>query len=256
MSSLDVTRRGPVAVVELSNPPLNLLTMSLRSALREAALDIGADSSIRAVVLRSAGERAFSAGSDIREFPPDPEAGAKRALQEHACYDAIAEMPQPVVAALQGHVLGGGLELAMACDVRIAEDTAKFGLPEVKLGIFPSGGGTQRLPRLVPPATAKRMMFLGEVVEAAQACALGLVDEVVRHGEGGAAALAMAERIAEQPRLAVQAIKKAVNHGLEFGTRAGQGMEASLVSQLFASHDTVEGVRAFLESRTPQFRHR
>ena len=254
-AEVDVIREGPVAVLELSNPPLNLLTMALRASLRDAAEGISADTSIRAVVLRSVGERAFSAGSDIREFPADAAAGSRRAVQEHACYDSIAAMPQPVVAAIQGHALGGGLELAMSSDIRIAEATARLGLPEVRLGVFPSGGGTQRLARLVPASMAKRMMFLGEVLDAEEALRLGVVDEVVPAGGAGDAAMGLARRIAEQPRLAVQAIKKAVDHGLEFGTRAGQAMEVQLISELFASRDAQEGVQAFLESRPARFQH-
>lgn len=254
-ATMDVVRDGPVAVLEFSNPPLNLLTMRLRAALREAAETISADTSVRAVVLRSVGERSFSAGSDIREFPADAAAGARRAVQEHACYDAIAAMPQPVVAAVQGHVLGGGLELAMCCDIRVAEATARLGLPEVRLGVFPSGGGTQRLSRLVPASVAKRLMFLGEVLDADEARTLGLVDQVVPHGGAGEAALGLARRIAEQPRLAVQAVKRAVDHGTEFGSRAGQAMEVQLISELFASHDAREGVQAFLESRPADFHH-
>ena len=253
--TVDVVRDGPVAVLELSNPPLNLLTMRLRAALREAAEALSADTSVRAVVLRSVGERSFSAGSDIREFPADASAGARRAVQEHACYDAIAAMPQPVVAAVQGHVLGGGLELAMACDIRVAEVTTRLGLPEVRLGVFPSGGGTQRLAGLVPASVAKRLMFLGEVLDAEEARRLGLVDDVVPSGGAGEAALDLARRIAEQPRLAVQAIKRAVDHGTEFGARAGQAMEVQLIAELFTSHDAREGVRAFLESRPADFHH-
>lgn len=254
-ASLSVTRDGPVAVLELSNPPLNLLTMQLRADLRDAAREVGADGSVRAVVLRSTGQRSFSAGSDIREFPADPGAGAKRAVEEHACYDAVAAMPQPVVAALQGHVLGGGLELAMSADLRVAEESATLGLPEVKLGVFPSGAGTQRLARLVPPSRAKRMMFLAEVVNAAEALDLGLVDQVVPTATSHDAAMDLARRIAEQPRLAVQAVKRAVDHGLRHGVDAGQAMEVQLIAHLFTSHDAQEGVRAFLEARTPRFEH-
>lgn len=254
-AGLSVTREGPVAILELANPPLNLLTSRLRADLRDAARDIAADSAVRAVVLRSTGRRSFSPGSDIREFPTDPEAGVSRAAEEHGCYDAIANMAQPVVVALQGHVLGGGLELAMSGDLRVAEESATLGLPEVKLGVFPSGGGTQRLPRLIPPSRAKRMMFLGEVIGADEARDLGLVDDVVPTGQAHDAAMVLAQRIARLPRLAVQAIKRAADHGLRHGVDAGQAMEAQLIGALFTSHDAQEGVRAFLESRDPVFKH-
>lgn len=253
---IEVRIDGPVAVVRIENPPLNLLTMDMRAALQQAAESIRADAAIRAVVLESAGDRAFCAGSDIREFPASAQAGRERAIREHACYDAFAGLPQPVVAALHGHVLGAGLELALACDLRVAEQTCRLGLPEVKLGVFPSGAGTQRLPRVIPPSAAKKMMFLGEIVEADRAAELGLVDEVVDPGQAAERALELAHEIAAQPALSVQAIKRAVDHGLSFGVRAGQALEAELIAGLFASHDAQEGVQAFLESRTPRFRHR
>lgn len=252
---VEVLSDGPVAVIQIANPPLNLLTMEIRGELERVAAQIRGDSSVRAVVLQGAGDRSFSAGSDIREFPDTPETGRNRAVREHACYDAIASLPQPVVAGLFGHVLGAGLELALACDLRVADQTSRLGLPEVKLGVFPSGAGTQRLPRVVGSSRAKRMMFLAELLEARQALEIGLVDEVVPAGDAPAAALRMAHQIAQMPRLGVQAIKKAVDHGLDFGSRAGQAVEVELIGQLFTSHDAQEGVRAFLESRPPRFVH-
>lgn len=253
--SVETSITGGVALVEISNPPLNLLTMHMRTALRRIMDRIKGDSFVRAVVLHSTGERAFSAGSDIREFPRDAREGHRRAVQEHACYDAVAELPQPVVAELSGHVLGGGLELALACDIRIADATARLGLPEVKLGVFPSGAGTQRLPRTIGPSQAKRMMLLGEIVDADRALELGLVDEVVPGGQAAATVAEIAGRIAEQPARAAQAIKKTVDDGLRFGTRAGQVLESELIAGLFTSHDAQEGVQAFLESREPHFTH-
>jgi enoyl-CoA hydratase/carnithine racemase len=252
---IHVATDGPVAIIEIDNPPLNLLTMEVRASLTAAAEAIGADPSVRAVVLRGAGDRAFSAGSDIREFPRTVGDGRARAVLEHACYDAIAGLPQPVVAALNGHVLGGGLELALACDLRVADEQTRLGLPEITLGLFPSGGGTQRLPRTIAPARAKRMMWLAEVVDAAEAVEIGLVDEVTGVGCSAAAALRLAHRIAQQPACAVRAIKQAVEGGLELGRRAGQALEVELVGELFASHDAQEGVRAFLGSRPPSFIH-
>jgi enoyl-CoA hydratase len=254
--SVGITTDGPVAIIELANAPLNLLTRQLRADLRRTAEEVAAESAIRAVVLKGAGRRSFSAGSDIREFPRTAEAGRVRAVAEHGCYDAIANLPQPVVAGLFGHVLGGGLELALACDIRVADEDARLGLPEVKLGVFPSGAGTQRLPRVVSPSRAKLMMFLGETLDAAQALAVGLVDEVAAPGCAHEAAMSLAHRIAGQPARAVQAIKKAVAHGLEYGTRAGQTMEVELIGELFTSADAKEGVQAFLDSRTPTFTHR
>lgn len=255
-ASVGITTDGPVAIIELVNPPLNLLTMELRAEFQRVVGEVAADPGTRAVVLKGAGERSFSAGSDIREFPRTAEAGRVRARAEHACYDAIANLPQPVVAGLFGHVLGGGLELALACDIRVADERARLGLPEVKLGVFPSGAGTQRLPRVVPPSRAKLMMFLGETLDASQALDIGLVDEVVAAGTVHDAAMSLAHCIAAQPARAVQAVKRAVHHGLEYGTRAGQAMEVELIGELFTSADAQEGVRAFLESREPAVSHR
>jgi enoyl-CoA hydratase/carnithine racemase len=208
------------------------------------------------VVLTGAGDRAFSAGSDIREFPRDAEAGRQRSIAEHACYDAIERLPQPVIAALHGHVLGGGLELALACDLRIADASTRLGLPEVKLGVFPSGGGTQRLPRLVGAARAKELMFLGEPIDAAEAQRVGLVNRVVDPGRSLETALNLAHDLSQRPALAIQAIKQAVDIGLREGPVAGQAAEDELIASLFTSHDVAEGVSALLAKRAPQFEHR
>ena len=176
LGAVPVTKGGigiavapPVAVVTVQNPPLNLLTMAMRARLREIAEELVRDESVRAVVITGDGDRAFSAGSDIREFPSDAAAGRRRAEDEHACYDAIETLPQPTVAALRGHVLGGGLELALACDFRIAEEDCALGQPELRIGVFPSGGGTQRLPRLIGLGKAQELILLGETVGASEA---------------------------------------------------------------------------------------
>ncbi|MQA85461.1 MAG: enoyl-CoA hydratase [Streptosporangiales bacterium] len=251
-----VERRDAVAVVTLDNPPLNLLTMALRAQLTELAGDLAHDDAVRAVVLAGAGGKAFSAGSDVREFPTDPEAGRERSRLEHRCYDALAGLPQPVVAALHGHVLGGGLELALACDLRVAEATARLGLPEVHLGVFPAGGGTQRLPRAVGAGRAKELMFLGATLDAAEAARIGLVNRVVDAGQARDAAIALAEQIAGRPAGAVRAIKTAVDSGLADGPRAGAETEGRLIAQVFGSYDAREGVAALLDKREPRFEHR
>lgn len=254
-TGVTVQKDGAVAVIELNNPPLNLLNMEIRAELMTAAHRIGADPSIRAVVLCSAGERSFSAGSDISEFPDTFASGVARTKAEHEAYDALADLPQPLIVALQGSVLGGGFELALTGDLRVSEDTAHFGLPEVKLGVFPSGGGTQRLPRLIGASRAKRLMFLGEALDAEKALDLGVVDILSpRHG-ARPRTLELAREIAAQPRRAVQAIKHAVDHGLEHGKRAGLVMEAQRAADIFPSHDAREGVSAFLAKRSPSFDH-
>jgi enoyl-CoA hydratase/carnithine racemase len=230
--------------------------MAIRAQLQAAAEAIATDDQVRAVVIAGAGGRAFSVGSDIREFPADATAGLERARQEHACYDAIAALPQPTVAALEGLALGGGFELALACDLRVATANLRLGLPEVSLGVFPSGGGTQRLPGLIGPSLAKEHMFLGEPWGADDALRLGLVNRVVPEGTALSAAIELAMAIAERPARAVRAIKAAVDGGLRDGGQYGRLLEETLIAELFTSHDAQEGVRAFLAKRAPRFTHR
>lgn len=251
-----VDHHGAVATVSLHNPPLNLLTVRIRSQLRAAFAALRNNDNVRAVVLTAAGDRAFSAGSDVREFPCDADAGRARARDEHACCDDIAGLPQPVVAALHGHTLGGGLELALACDVRIADTGTKIGLPESKLGLFPSGGGTQRLSGLAP-STAKKMVFLGDTIDVAEARRLQLVDDVVPRGQAHTAATQFAHEVAARPARAIRAAKQALNHAASGGSFAtGREIEIELIAELFTSYDAQEGVAALLGSRPPEFQHR
>ena len=256
MAGIELTADGPVAVLTVDNPPLNLLTTAMRRRLARLAGDLGRRNDIRVVVLTGTGDRAFSAGSDVHEFPHDPDTGMRRARIEQDAYQRLQRLPQPVIAALRGHVLGGGLELALACDLRVADETARLGLPEIRLGIFPAGGGSQRLPRLIGAPRAKELMLLGEPIDAHEAQRLGLVNRVVPPGEALGAALDLARAIAEQPGLAVRAIKRAVDGGLEEGPERGEELEREQISRLYGSHDAREGVAAFLERRPPRFEHR
>ncbi|NJC73422.1 enoyl-CoA hydratase [Planosporangium thailandense] len=255
MTGIQVTRVAAVTVVTLANGPLNLLTVAGRRELETLAHKLRGDEETRAVVITGSG-RCFSAGTDITEFPRDAAAGRARSRTEHACADAIAALPQPVIAALHGHVLGGGLELALACDLRVADETARLGLPEVKLGVFPSAGGTQRLPRVIGASRAKELMFRGDTVDARRALELGIVDHVVEAGTARTFALELATTIASRPARAVQAIKAAVDGGLSNGAATGRQLEANLIGELYATQDAQEGVAAFLERRPPVFRHR
>ena len=256
MAGIELSGDGPVALVTLDNPPLNLLTAAMRRRLAQIATDLARRPDVRAVVLAGAGDRAFSAGSDVREFPRDPAAGMRRARAEHDAYRRLGHLPQPVVAALWGHVLGGGLELALACDLRVADESALLGLPEVRIGVFPAGGGTQRLPRLIGSARAKELMMLGHTIDADEALRLGLVNRVVAAGTALDAALELARSIAERPGLAIRAIKRAVDGGLEEGPERGEELERELIAPLFGSYDAREGVTAFRERRPPRFEHR
>jgi enoyl-CoA hydratase len=245
---------GPVALLTLDNGPLNLLTRGVRAQLREHAERLATDPTVRAVVLRG-GDRAFSAGSDIKEFPPDAATGLELARGEHACCTAVAAMPQPVIAALRGHILGGGLELAVACDLRIAEEDAVLGLPEVGLGVFP-GECVESLPRLIGPSRAKRLLLLGGTLSAQEAEHMGLVDAVVPRGQAEEVASRWADTIATHPGRAVQAIKAAIDQDVR-GESADVRRAANeqTMATMFESHDAREGVQAFLEKRAPRFVH-
>lgn len=253
-AELHFEQQDAVAILTLDNGPLNLLTAELRSQLRARAEQLSSDFTVRAVVLRG-GARAFSAGSDVKEFPPDLTTGLQLARGEHACCTAVASMVQPVVASLRGNILGGGLELAVACDLRIAEEDAVLGLPEVGLGVFP-GECVATLPRLIGPARAKRLLLLGETVSADEAAQLGLVDAVVPVGQADEAALAWAQRVGGHPALAVRAIKAAINEHAGGASIAHQrAADEQTMAAMFESYDAREGVQAFLEKRTPRFRH-
>ncbi|GAW47867.1 MULTISPECIES: enoyl-CoA hydratase/isomerase family protein [unclassified Nocardioides] len=249
--TLEVT--DSVAILTLRNPPLNLLTSELREALTDQAGRIAANREIRAVVL-AGGSSAFSAGSDIREFPPDAQAGLELARREHACCQAIESMPQPVVAALEGHVLGGGVELAVACDLRVASTEAVFGLPEARLGVFP-GECAASLPLLIGPSRAKWLMLMGEPVAAAEAHRIGLVDELTAPGSALQRAVEVANVIAANPALAVQAINAAVDAAVHGSAESRRAEDEQTMSSMFESYDAREGVQAFLDKRPPVFRH-
>jgi enoyl-CoA hydratase/carnithine racemase len=246
---------GPVATMTLHNAPLNLLTTSMRIELIELTAQLRVDSDVRAVLLTADGETAFCAGSDISEFPRDERAGRRRARLEHACYDAIESLPQPVVVALRGYTLGGGVELALAADLRIGDPTLKVSLPEVRLGLFPSGGGTQRLPRLIGASRAKDLMYRGRMIDAEACLQWGIID-ALDPDDAFRAARELAMEIAEQPTGALRAIKHTVRVGLTEGVVAGSQLEEDLICELFTSADALEGTAAFKERREPHFHGR
>jgi enoyl-CoA hydratase len=217
---------------------------------------VGDDPAVRAVVLTGAGKH-FVAGGDIKYFRTLDRYKAERyALAVQRMQDALGLVPQPVIAALNGTTLGGGCELAMACDIRIADEQAVLGQPEVTLGLIPGGGGTQNLPRLIPLGRAKLMLFTGERMGAAEALSLGLVDRVVPTGTALSAAVEVGRQIAANAPIAVSAAKRAVNLGLQMGSVDGHRLEASLFATLADTRDFAEGVDAFFEKRSPEFERR
>ena len=242
-----------IATIRLDRPPMNALNTAMQEDLRAAANQAAADPNVRAVVIYG-GEKVFAAGADIKEMANMSYVDmVRRAAALSSAFDAVARIPKPVVAAITGYALGGGCELALACDWRVAAEDAKLGLPEITLGLMPGAGGTQRLPRLVGPARAKDLIMSGRFVSAAEALAIGLVDKVVPAAEVYEAALAMVRRYVNGPALALRAAKLAIDGGLDRDLAAGLAWESELFASLFATNDAREGMTAFVEKRPPNF---
>lgn len=236
-----------VAVVRLDRPKVNALNAALTAEIAEAAVSVADDPSVRAVVLYG-GEKVFVAGADIKEMADRTHAQMleyARRLQN--ALSAVARIPKPVVAAVTGYAFGGGLELALAADFRVAGRSARLGVPEIQLGVMPGAGGTQRLPRLIGPARAKGMIFSGRHVQTEEAERIGLVDEVVADDEVYRAAVASVAEYAEGPAVALAAAKEAVDRGLETDLATGLEIERLHFAGLFATEDQKAGMRSFLE---------
>ena len=257
MSELVELELGRVAHLELANPPLNLFTAELVLQLRDALRAIEAAGDVRAVVVSGRGERAFSAGSHVGEFEDQAgEAGRDRHRLDQDVWRQLAELPMPTVAAIEGHCLGGGLELALCCDIRIASETARLGLPEVKLAVIPGSGGTQRLPRVVGATRAKELILTGRVLTASEAEAIGLVNRVVPAGGAVAAARELGAEIAARGPVAVREAKRLIDAALDRDIGAGLAAEFEASERIFATEDMVEGARAFFEKRDPDYHGR
>ena len=220
----------------------------------QALLDVEQDEP-RAIIVTGAGDRAFVAGADISEMSSMEPLEAKRFTEiGHAAMALLDKSPIPTIAAVNGFALGGGCELALACDIRIAAENALFGFPEVGLGILPGMGGTQRLPRLIGPALAKELIFSGRRIDASEAKEIGLVNRVVPEGEALSAARELAAEIAANGPVAVRHAKTAANRSLDVDLISGLEYEADQFSLLFATEDAREGMGAFMEKRKPQFK--
>ena len=245
-----------VAVVTLDNPPLNLVTLELTRALERTLDRLAADPAARVLVLTGAGERAFCAGSDIGEFPSVADDVIGRKLKaENQAYSKLDDFPKPTIAAVAGLAFGGGLELAVCCDLIVVEETARLALPEIKLGVFPGSGGTVRVTRRVGEGRAKEMMFFGEPIDAATALAWGLVNRVVLPGEALITACRMAAALAERSNKALQICKQAIDLAFDMSEDEAIRRTLPLSEEVFASADCQEGVRAFFEKRPPRFTH-
>jgi enoyl-CoA hydratase/carnithine racemase len=245
-----------VGVLTLDNPPMNLVTLTLTRELDAALTRLAGDADVRALVVTGAGERAFCAGSDIKEFGgvADDVVGKKLAA-ENAAFSRLAAFPRPTIAAIEGVAFGGGLELAVCCDLLVAGADARLALPEVKLGVFPGSGGTIRVPRRIGEGRAKRLMFTGEAIDAATALAWGLVDTVVPRGQALAAAHALAAELAALPARALALTKSAVAVGLAYPEEEAVRRTLALSADVFRTADCREGARAFLAKEPARWRH-
>ena len=247
-------RRGPVMVVTLNRPEKhNALNGAMRCAFLGALNAASSDPDIRVLVLTGAGEKSFVAGADIAEMAGRTPLEQRRVMNGPSIYDAVWRLTKPVIAAVNGYCFGGGLELALACDIRVASTVARFGQPEIALGLLPGGGATQRLPRVIGSGAAARLILTGDPVEAAEAHRMGLVDELVSPDELLPRSLALAERIATRSPVALAAAKDALRASLSTPLEAGMRAEATLFQLCFASRDGIEGLRAFVEKRAPKF---
>lgn len=248
-------KNAGIAYISINRPEkLNVLSRAVLDELRQCFESVRDDEEVRAVILSGEGERAFAAGADIREISTlDAASGREAARRGQETFDLIENLGKPVIAAIRGYALGGGCELAMACTFRIAAKTARLGQPEVKIGVIPGYGGTQRLPRIVGKARALEMILSGEAIAAQQAHRIGLVDCLVPEEEVIGAAEAMAHKIMANAPLAVSLALQAVNFGTTTGKQEGMLFEAALFGVCCGTQDMKEGTRAFLEKRPATF---
>ncbi|MFF0224734.1 enoyl-CoA hydratase/isomerase family protein [Streptomyces sp. NPDC004629] len=236
-----------VGTLRLDRPPMNALNVAVQDRIRELAEEVTRRDDVRAVVLYG-GEKVFAAGADIKEMRAmDHAAMVLRARGLQDSFTAVARIPKPVVAAVTGYALGGGCELALCADYRIAADNARLGQPEILLGLIPGAGGTQRLPRLIGPAKAKDLIFTGRQVKADEALAIGLVDRVVPAADVYTEAHAWAAKLAQGPAIALRAAKESIDTGLEADLDTGLAVERTWFAGLFATEDRERGMRSFVE---------
>ena len=258
LANVQYEKKGTIAYVTVNRPKvLNALNTPTWTDLHAAFEDAKADVSVRGVILTGAGDKAFIAGADISELADVDAYGAEESSRfGQGVLDLVENLGKPVIAAINGFALGGGCETAMACTIRIAAEHAKFGQPEVKLGLLPGGGGTQRLPRLVGKGRALQLILTGETISAQEAYRIGLVNEVVSATDLIGRAEAILKQIMANAPIAVKFSLDAANKGLETSQREGLALEASYFGICAATEDKKEGTSAFLEKRAPKFRGR
>lgn len=248
-------RRGRIAILTVNRPDkLNALNIRTREEMSAAFDELEKDAAIRVVIVTGAGDKSFIAGADIAEFAGKTALQQREVMKSRSGFGAIDDFPKPVIAMVNGFCLGGGCEVALGCDIRVASEKAKFGQPEINLGLIPGAGGTQRLTHFVGESKAMQMILTGEMIDAQEAYRIGLVSEVFAHAELEAKTLDLANKIAEKSPVALQMAKTAVKNASRMNLREGLAQEVDLFALCFASEDKEEGVRAFLEKRKADFK--
>ena len=256
-STVLLSVRDGIAEVTINRPgKLNALNETVRSELTEVFDHLAGREDVKVAILGGAGEKAFAAGADVSEFAARSPEEQREVYRHRRVYDALAEFPKPVICAIHGFCIGGGNELALACDIRVADATARFGQFEIRLGLIPGAGGTQRLARLVGPGQALRIGLSGDFVDAAEAHRIGLVEILTEEGGHLTRARELATRMARWSPVALSLVKKAVREAGQQHLASGLAAEKELFLEAFASEDGQEGVRAFVEKRRPRFRGR
>jgi enoyl-CoA hydratase len=255
--TLILEKEENIGIIKLNRPPVNSLNVKAYEEIYEAVCRLEQDQAVKAIIITGAGEKAFAAGLDVKEVAgktiPDYFAFTRISRM---CLDKVASVEKPTIAAVFGFVFGGGLELALACDLRIAAGDASMGCPEINLGIIPGSGGTQRLPRLIGMSKAKELLFMGDAVNGDEAFRIGLVNKVVPREALLDEAKAWARRLAAKPKVALSILKKAINNGINMDLQSAITYENDCFVITYVSEDGREGFKAFIEKRKPEFKDR
>lgn len=253
--AIDYKKEGRVAIFTINRPEaMNAMNMETLQEFREAIIDFRDDPELWVGIVTGAGEKAFCGGADIKDTLPFMQKHTRDVWSFPASIMRGLELWKPLIAAINGMALGGGLELALACDIRIAAENARLGTPEVKLGLIPGWGGTQRLPRAIPKCKAAELLLMGKLIDAQEAYRIGLVNKVVPQAELMATAKEWAETICQAGPLAVRAAKEAMLRGCDMTLEDGLRLESSLVAYVMATEDFAEGTKAFVEKRKPNYK--
>jgi enoyl-CoA hydratase/carnithine racemase len=248
-----LNRYDGVATLIFENTSLNILSMPLREQIDKYIDELSEDDDIRVLILYGNGGKAFSVGSDIKEFDPRPGYGIERNTEEHRVFNKLRDFPFPTIAAIEGYALGGGLELALTCDLRVASENSKLGVPEITLGVFPGGGGSQHLSRLLGVSKAKELMYTGDPIDAQEAWRIGLINRIAPKNQALEYAQEFGRHIASRSGLALKVIKNVTDTGIELPLKKSFSLEIEGSETLFNGRDVHEGVKAFKEKRAPQF---